>query len=210
MRTLVIDTATQALSLALFDDDVLIAHDHSIIGRGHAEALMPRITALPDGGHADRIAVDTGPGSFTGVRIGLAAARALAFGWGATLVGYGALLNVALAARSRHDTSDAPIAVAMQGGHGELFWQIFDHASLAPLTPLASAPAHEIAAAISCDHVYGSAAMQVVSIRGHGVATELLPDARLLPSMPETALTSALAVYGRGADAKPMAGFVPR
>ena len=81
MRILVIDTATQALSVALLEDGQPIGHFHEIVGRGHAEALLPAIAALPDGGRADAIAVDVGPGSFTGVRIGIAAARALALAW---------------------------------------------------------------------------------------------------------------------------------
>ena len=55
MRTLVIDTATQALSLALFDDNVLLARHHEIAGRGHAEKLVPLIATLPDRGRADAI-----------------------------------------------------------------------------------------------------------------------------------------------------------
>src|SRR3546814_7003579 len=85
LRTLVIDTATEACSVALFENDELMARRHAIVGRGHAERLLPLIADFPDKGRADRIAVDIGPGSFTGVRIGLAAARALSFAWGAAL-----------------------------------------------------------------------------------------------------------------------------
>uniref|UniRef100_UPI00359301A6 tRNA (adenosine(37)-N6)-threonylcarbamoyltransferase complex dimerization subunit type 1 TsaB n=1 Tax=Blastomonas sp. TaxID=1909299 RepID=UPI00359301A6 len=80
---LVIDAATEACSVALFERDALIASDHAVLGRGHAERLIPMIAALPERGRADTILVNCGPGSFTGVRVGLAAARALALAWGA-------------------------------------------------------------------------------------------------------------------------------
>ena len=57
MRLLAIDTSGPALSLALFDDSVLVADDHRLIGRGHAEQIIPAIAALPDGGRADQIVV---------------------------------------------------------------------------------------------------------------------------------------------------------
>jgi tRNA threonylcarbamoyladenosine biosynthesis protein TsaB len=47
MRTLVIDCATEACSVALFDGDALIAGECRVLGRGHAEALVPMIAALP-------------------------------------------------------------------------------------------------------------------------------------------------------------------
>ena len=70
MRTLVIDTATRACSVALFDGKQLLAAQHEVIGRGHAERLLPLIAALPNNGKADQIMVDVGPGSFTGIRVG--------------------------------------------------------------------------------------------------------------------------------------------
>ncbi|HZV57482.1 MAG TPA: tRNA (adenosine(37)-N6)-threonylcarbamoyltransferase complex dimerization subunit type 1 TsaB, partial [Sphingobium sp.] len=86
-RQLVIDCATPALSIALFAGEDLLGAHHAELGRGHAEALLPAIAALPGGGRADAILVDTGPGSFTGVRVGIAAATALGFAWGAPVRG---------------------------------------------------------------------------------------------------------------------------
>src|SRR3546814_8204244 len=68
--TLVIDTATAACSVALIDDGRAVADRHEIVGRGHAERLLPMIAELPGGGRADEILVDVGPGSFTGTRVG--------------------------------------------------------------------------------------------------------------------------------------------
>jgi tRNA threonylcarbamoyl adenosine modification protein YeaZ len=201
---LVIDTATQILSVALFDGDMLRARHHEVAGRGHAERLLPVIAALPDGGRADRIVVDVGPGSFTGVRIGLAAARALAFAWQAALSGYGTAAIVAAAARERHDT-DGPIAVAITGGHGELFWQRFDAQTLAPEAPPVSVPIAELAARVDDPVIYGSGAQALVDARGHGTAVPVDADSASFPALPDDALLAPTPVYGRGADAKPMA-----
>jgi len=89
MRTLVIDTATRACSVALFDDENVIAAAYEVIGRGHAERLLPLIAALPDNGKADRVMVNVGPGSFTGIRVGVAAAKALGLAWHIDVHGYG-------------------------------------------------------------------------------------------------------------------------
>ncbi|WP_016744608.1 tRNA (adenosine(37)-N6)-threonylcarbamoyltransferase complex dimerization subunit type 1 TsaB, partial [Rhizorhabdus wittichii] len=97
-RALVIDTATAACSVALIEDGAIVAEAHDVVGRGHAERLMPMIAALPGGGRADSILVDCGPGSFTGVRVGLAAARALALGWGVPVHGYSSMAAIAATA----------------------------------------------------------------------------------------------------------------
>jgi tRNA threonylcarbamoyladenosine biosynthesis protein TsaB len=85
--TLVLSTASPALSLALFDGEELVAHDHRVIGRGHAEALVPAVAVLLGGRRPGAIIVDTGPGSFTGIRIGIAGARALGLAWGVPVTG---------------------------------------------------------------------------------------------------------------------------
>src|SRR3546814_2655306 len=67
--TLVIDTATAACSVALIDDGRAVADRHEIVGRDHAERLLPMIAELPGGGRADEILVAAGPGSFPGTRV---------------------------------------------------------------------------------------------------------------------------------------------
>jgi tRNA threonylcarbamoyl adenosine modification protein YeaZ len=93
--TLAISTSAPALSVALFDGPALLAHDHRVIGRGHAEALVPAVQVLLGGRRPDAIIVDVGPGSYTGIRVGIAAARALGLAWGVPVHGCTAFALVA-------------------------------------------------------------------------------------------------------------------
>ena len=204
-----IDTATQFLSLALFEDGNCVAHHHEQIDRGHAERLLPAIAALPDGGRAERIAVDVGPGSFTGVRIGLAAARALAFAWGADLAGYSALSLIAAAVRDAHKSADT-FPVAITGGHGELFWQMFSSTSRGATTELKSTPITMLAELLDDNIIYGTGAQALVDARNSGTAMNIYPDARLFPLLFQAdASLPAKPLYGREADAKPMTAGAP-
>lgn len=204
-RRLVIDCATPALSLALFKGPDCIAARHEELGRGHAEALLPAIAALPDGGWADEILVDIGPGSFTGVRVGLAAAVALGFAWRAPVCGYGCLDLVAAMVRARF-APVAPFPVVMVGGHGELFWALYPvDGQDAPAT-ITSTPIAELAALLDQPVIYGSGAQTLVAARGTGEAIPLLPDARCIDLLaPALRTLPPRPNYGRGADAKPMA-----
>lgn len=198
MRTLAIDCATEACSVALFDGAELVAGDWRLLGRGHAEALVPMIAALPGKGRAQRIAVALGPGSFTGLRVGLAAARGLALAWGAELVGYPTLTLVA--AMARDQAGKQPVGVAMTGGHGEWFVQDFA-ADGAPAGAVASRRPE--AAGLDAELVAGTQAEALVAARGHGRALPLWPDARALALLSPDVLQREIAlVYGRGPDAR--------
>lgn len=201
---LVIDTATEACSVALFAGGVLAASDHALMGRGHAERLVPMIAGLPDRGRADAVLVNCGPGSFTGVRVGLAAARALGLAWNVPVRGYTThALVAAMALAARPDTSG--LDVVMTGGHGEYFVQTFD-AHGRPTAPAASLAPDAAASACVNALVAGSMAQALVALRGTGTALAVHPDARaaLLLSPPDRQLP-ADPVYGREADARPMA-----
>jgi len=199
MKVLVIETATAACSVALLEGDRVVAARHEVVGRGHAERLVPMIgEVLAEAGtnRADLIQVDCGPGSFTGIRVGIAAARGLALAWGVPVSGFSALALIAVTARE-------DVGVALSGGHGELFVQRFGHAPLSPADPLQSLRPEAAALAIPDELVLGSGAEALVAARGTGRAEEAFPNAanaRLLPAaltdLPPTPL------YGRAPDAK--------
>lgn len=200
MTILAIDCATEACSVALFEGDAPVAGELRMLGRGHAEQLVPMIAALPDRGRADRIYVSLGPGSFTGVRIGLAAARALGIAWQADVLGYPTLALIAAMARA--DRGAQPVTVCMTGGHGEWFVQDYSAAGL-PDGPLESLPPDAAAARGGHELVAGTQAEPLVTARGHGMALPLWPDARRVSLLPAGLLSGTLTpLYGRAPDAR--------
>ncbi len=200
MRTLVIDCATEACSVALFDEGVLLSGELRLLGRGHAEQLVPMIAALPDKGRAERIVVSLGPGSFTGVRVGLAAAKALALAWKAELLGYPTLALIA--AQARTELGAQAVTVAMTGGHGEWFVQDFAADGMAASALASRSPEAAANAAISA-LIAGSQAEALVAARGSGTALPLWPDARAFTALLAAALTSETSpIYGRAPDAR--------
>ena len=201
-RTLVLETATAACSVALIEHGVVIAQAHEVVGRGHAERLIPMIADLPGGGRADAILVDCGPGSFTGIRVGIAAARGLALGWGARLTGYTSLHL--LAATAFADDASDDLAVILEGGHGEVFMQGF-----APpyrdTGPFASLKPEAALSALAGRRAIGSGVRFLTALDPSIAADPRLPDAAdavLLP--PHWATLEPKPIYGRAPDAKPL------
>src|SRR5579864_563289 len=137
---LAFDTSSAACTAALFDGcGECVARADEVIGRGHAERLVPMIAELMEGRSATQILVVVGPGSFTGIRVAIAAAHGLAIGWGAKLKGMSSLALLAAGAGGGH----ADTASAVLGGHGELFVQQFDGANLEPTSQLINAAPSE-------------------------------------------------------------------
>src|SRR4030081_1638177 len=131
MRVLAIDTALEACSAAVFDSDRggITASESVAMARGHAEAVMPLLARVMDVAeiefaHLDRIAVTTGPGSFTGLRVGIAAARGIALAAGKPAVGLSTLSAFAAPQMSAGDR--APVVAAIDARHDNIYLQVFD------------------------------------------------------------------------------------
>ena len=198
MRTLVIDTATKACSVALYRGAIVESASFEVIGRGHAERLLPLIAALPERGRADQILVDIGPGSFTGIRIGVAAAKALGLAWDIPVHGYSCLSLVAGMTLEKYP--DAPaVDIVMTDGHGEYFTSSFD-ADCNATSPTVSIKPEAIAAMCHAEYIGGDFDPGI----DEKTWVDMLPDAkkwhliRQLPNLPPSPS------YGRAPDAKPV------
>ncbi|MCW3798523.1 tRNA (adenosine(37)-N6)-threonylcarbamoyltransferase complex dimerization subunit type 1 TsaB [Sphingomonas sp. BN140010] len=201
---LALDTSTAACTAALFGEDgTLLASADEAIGRGHAERLVPMLDEMLAGRRADLILVGCGPGSFTGLRVGIAAAHGLAIGWGAALRGFDSL---ALLAASAPADDGATVAAAISGGHGELFVQQFDAATLSPAGPLRNLPPAQAAVVIGAPLVIGSGAAALVGARGSGQPLDAFPRAANLLRLPAAQRDlPPRPIYARAPDARPRA-----
>ena len=130
MRVLAIDTALEACSAAVLDSELggIIVRETLPMQRGHAEALMPLIgrvmeRARIDFAALDRIAVTTGPGSFTGLRVGVAAARGIALAASKPAVGISTLSAFAAPLIAVDDSR--PVVVAIDARHEHVYVQVF-------------------------------------------------------------------------------------
>jgi tRNA threonylcarbamoyl adenosine modification protein YeaZ len=197
---LAFDTSSAACTAALFDGaGNTVAQRDEVIGRGHSERLVPMLAELLEGRTATSILVGVGPGSFTGIRVGIAAAHGLAIGWDAELAGMSSLALLATGVEGSGE-----VAVAVVGGHGELVVQQFGGFAIASARDFFSLAPAAAAAATGVALVVGSGACQLVDARGWGEAREAWPSAANALKMPP-ALRSLppKPVYARAPDARP-------
>ena len=130
MRVLAIDTALAACAAAVLDTRhaAVVASETLPMVRGHAEAIMPLIARVMDQAGIefatlDRIAVTTGPGSFTGLRVGISAARGIALAAGKPAVGLSTLAGFAAPHIAENDNST--VVAAIDARHEHVYLQVF-------------------------------------------------------------------------------------
>ena len=164
MLILAIDTALDSCAAAVLDTDTsdLIARESQSMKRGHAEALMPliarviRVSGLTFAA-LDRIAVTAGPGSFTGLRVGLSAARGIALAAGKPAVGVTTL--TAYAAPIVGQNADRPVISAIDARHDQVYFQVVGGDGSPLMRPrLAPIPEALGAARYGAPHLVGNAA----------------------------------------------------
>lgn len=169
MRILAIDTALGACSACVLEAGATepLAQEQLAMDRGHAEALMPlieRVMNAVEGGFSSlgRVAVTVGPGSYTGLRVGVSAARAIAFAAGIPAVGVTTVAACAAPLIGRE--SGRVIAAALDAKHGQVWFQALTSEGK-PLVSLRQVSYRDAARAIGAGPVslVGSAALAVAN-----------------------------------------------
>ena len=200
---LAFDTSTAACTAALLEPDgTIVASRDEVVGRGHAERLVPMIDEMLDGHVPSRILVGVGPGSFTGLRVGIAAAHGMAIGWRVPLAGMNSLALLAATA----PPGEGKVAAALAGGHGEMFVQTFDRKKLSATGPVLTLSPPAAAMKVDAPMVVGTGAEALVEARHSGEAVPLLPSASRALALPELLrMLECKPIYARAPDARPKA-----
>lgn len=212
MLVLCIDTSGPACAAGVYDDhaDRMISEISEIIGKGHAERLMEMIAAVLNEarlgfGDIDRIAVTVGPGSFTGIRVGVAAARGLALAIDRPAVGVSTL--AVLAEAHERKNPEAAVLALIDAKRGEIYAEGFSPAgmSLSQASVMPYEDARHLAANLAAECCGSGAAIL------EGAETAAM-DAIPLALVGRIGARSGLdrlpkPLYIRGADAKPQHGF---
>jgi tRNA threonylcarbamoyladenosine biosynthesis protein TsaB len=226
MRVLAIDTALAACAAAVLDTDQgrIIASKSRVMNTGHAEALLPLLAELTEEartglGDFDRIAVTTGPGSFTGLRVGISAARGIALAARKPAVGVSTLSAYA----APHIAADETVSViaAIDARHDHVYLQVFGPGGRTVLPPRLAPMDEAVRAAseVRC-RIVGSAAQAIASRLPQSNGAALLIDDRAAPDIGWVARIGAVLPEGqsppkpqylRAPDAQPQnAAQVPR
>ena len=197
---LALATAHRACSIALLDRGEVTASVHEEIGRGHAERLLPMLADLLGERRPDEIAVEVGPGSFTGIRVGIAAARALGLAWRVPVYGMTSTALLAAEAYAREPALTG-LSVVLDGGRGEVFRQDYEERQAGGEILVVSAgempPLQDAAIGTGTPLVaIGGAAILGAYAPAARAAALLSPEERGLPPRP---------LYIRPPDAKPAA-----
>lgn len=220
MLILAIDTALDACAAAVLDTEAgdLIARESLPMKRGHAEALMPLIARVMQAANLsfttlDRIAVTTGPGSFTGLRVGISAARGLALAAAKPAVGLTTLSAYAAAVVSRN--GPAPVVSAIDARHDHVYVQIVAGDGSQLLRPqVLSVEAAIAASQFGAPHLVGNAAKILADRWPPDMPAPIAVDAEAAPDIAWVAWLGAAAdplatparpFYLRAPDAKPAA-----
>jgi tRNA threonylcarbamoyladenosine biosynthesis protein TsaB len=217
MRVLAIDTALAVCAAAVLDTERpgLQARESVPMIRGHAEALMPLIAKVMDAAELefaelDRIAVTTGPGSFTGLRVGIAAARGIALAAARPSVGLSTLAAYAAPLIAKDDS--IPVLAVIDARHDQVYLQVFGVGGRMLVSPRIG-PIQE-AARISGPgpvRIVGSAAREVAAAWPADFPAPLLVETHPAPEIDWVARLGAAAVglappkpfYLRAPDAQP-------
>jgi tRNA threonylcarbamoyladenosine biosynthesis protein TsaB len=227
MRVLAIDTALGACAAAVFDTDhsAIVAGESLPMQRGHAEALMPLVARVLAAANCsfleiDRIAVTVGPGSFTGLRVGISAARGMALAASKPAVGLTTLSAFAAPLVAVDDTS--PVVAAIDARNNNVFMQLFGPGGRSVISPrLATLDDAVRAATNGPARLVGSAANKIAAAWPAGEALPTLIDAQSAPSIEWVARIGARTpadgsalpkpLYLRAPDAQPQdAARLPR
>ena len=225
MLILAIDTALDACSAGVLDtaQNRLIAQESLAMKRGHAEALMPLIArVMKESGVAfgalDRIAATTGPGSFTGLRVGLSAARGIALAAGKPVVGVTTL--TAYAAPVVSESGEHPIISAIDARHDHVYLQVVSGNGGSLVMPQIAPVAEALAAArFGAPYLVGNAARILAERWPSDAPPPLKVDPQAAPDIawvawlgaavdPDIAL--ARPFYLRAPDAKPTKDPLPQ
>lgn len=218
MLILALDTALEACAVALHDAarDETLAQARRVMARGHAEALIPMVEEVfgqagLSAGDVDAFAVTVGPGSFTGLRVGLSAARGFGLATGRPVLGLSTLATLAAPLLAEDDT--IPVAAAIDARHGNVYLQMIGPSGRILVSARAMAVRDAArAVAIGPVRLVGSGATLLTEAWPPGerppleVLEEATPDpvwlARLA-SVADPAVSEPRPLYLRDADAKP-------